>query len=58
MFRVTWQLSVKKCHLKKNTYGRAALSFSDEQFGTSVRSLKRIQYCNFNLGSYRYFVPI
>ena len=36
MFRVTWQLSVKKSHLKKNTYGRAALSFSDEQFDTWV----------------------
>ena len=44
MFRVTWQLNMKKCHPKKNIYGRAALSFSDEmlrkQFGACVFLLK------------------
>ena len=30
MFRVTWQLNVKRCHLNKNTYGKAAVVFSGE----------------------------
>ena len=42
MFRVTWQWSARKCRLKKDIYGRAAVSFSDDLIIIALLSLDHI----------------